>query len=88
MSEQATNLYAFIADRLDEEMRQQYGADGTCGAVHQYADQLRDAMAAHHAYVNAREADQEAVAARCLQELTERAACWPDHPEHPLRAAA
>ncbi|MEV4505464.1 hypothetical protein [Streptomyces klenkii] len=87
MSERGTELYAFIADRLDEEMRQRYAQEGS-DAVDRYGDQRREAMALHTAMLDAQSAGDEDEAARHREALADRAAVWAVHPDHPLRAAA
>ncbi|MFG2141871.1 hypothetical protein [Streptomyces sp. NPDC048650] len=89
MSQQTgTQLYTFIADRLDEEMRKKYEEGRGEGAVRRYADELREAMRLHQVLTEAAYANDGARVDEHLQKLTERAATWADHAEHPLKAVA
>ncbi|MFB6881269.1 hypothetical protein ACFCY8_10585 [Streptomyces noursei] len=84
MSYQAgTALYAFVVDRLDERMREQY-PDGM--AAHQ--DDWLAAHALAQAHAEAVSSGNEGEADEFLRQLRFMAEAWSGHRDHPDRAAA
>lgn len=79
-----STVYRFIADRLEDQQRQDYALDGQA-AVTRYADALRSAQQRHHALLDACALGDEPAASEHRRALNELAQPWVGHSDYPLR---
>ncbi|MFI0742489.1 hypothetical protein ACH4PU_31095 [Streptomyces sp. NPDC021100] len=78
-----TRLYDFIADRLDERMRDRYPGGNDHQAMYEYRDAHQQVQALHQSFVDAAHSGRADDAKGYLEQLAEPAAQWIDHPHHP-----
>lgn len=75
-------VYQFIVDRLDDRRREQYP-----NGREEYEADWTAAHDLEKNFAEAVHADDLSAAAELLQELTDMAVPWCDHPHHPAKQA-